>query len=766
MTPDTQTVCKRCNTHRLACEYREHRRGRKRKEGSEEIGAKPAPRITRPRNSAVNSSTSNEAPDSSSSSSFPIAGPSNGGHGSVGGWRPPRATEIHFSHVIPVEGDSSPYLPKHNASVATTYLQPPGSEDDSNHAPLHHENTPLQDFLRSQCPDPIDAGLISQSDAVELFDFYFRYLNVTIAMLDPDIHSWHECRSRSPLLFTAVVAVTARIVRPRVYKSSLMIANKLVGEAVETSACSIEVVQALNILAQWKRADDSSSWRRVGYAIRMAQELKLHTKTPRPLPADIRLAREVLNKERTWLNLIIADYHLAIHHSLPRMMSAEEGADDPIEWITTDHPHLFTPGESILAPTVGFSRMCLLYADILTNMKGDTSDLRMLNWLELEWKRWKAKWLDRHHDFSFASQQVSMLKLFCAYYHFHICEYRLLYHSKYRASGQALDTSQPTPLSFAFGDCIDAGLGLSKVFQEDFAQPGYLTYCFNLTWVSLAVTSIWLVKNINAMTGPDRSRVIKTLADVQASTEEASRCVDDMPAYTSRLLKHLLSGIDSTRAAAADTRPRAQHARGCSSSGNGTAHAQSTPIGLKRMMIDPALQSSSRGQSHSPVGGHSSGSGISPLPLGTSNASHGSAFDARSFEGGRIGFDSTHQMIQEDLWTSGHPPSLGGPSSGNNTHARLSVSFPPPLSHGSAGPHLGQQQHSQHSHHPSLPYLPSPQGITGGVGGGSHSLSSLMHPPASRSHHTTVDGGLFPSNDDDIWKILFPVREDGGNMFL
>jgi hypothetical protein len=41
----------------------------------------------------------------------------------------------------------------------------------------------------------------------------------------------------------------------------------------------------------------------------------------------------------------------------------------------------------------------------------------------------------------------------------------------------------------------------------------------------------------------DRSRVIRTLSEVQSSTEEASRSSDDMSAYTHRLLKHLLSGI-------------------------------------------------------------------------------------------------------------------------------------------------------------------------------------------------------------------------------
>lgn len=131
---------------------------------------------------------------------------------------------------------------------------------------------------------------------------YFHHLNVTVAVLDPVLHTATYCRDKCPLLFSAVLTVTAKVIRPEAYSSCLLIANKLTGQAIEYGLCSVEVVQALLILTHWKKADDPSAWRKTGYAIRMAQELRLHQRAKRPLPRNERHAREILNRERCWLS--------------------------------------------------------------------------------------------------------------------------------------------------------------------------------------------------------------------------------------------------------------------------------------------------------------------------------------------------------------------------------------------------------------------------------------------------------------------------------
>lgn len=121
-------------------------------------------------------------------------------------------------------------------------------------------------------------------------------------ILDPILHTAAHCRELSQLLFTSVLTITAKLIRPKVYSACLMISNKLLGQAFEYSLCSVEVIQALLLLTNWKRADDPTSWRKTGYATRMAIELQLNRFAPRPLPRNERQAREILNRERCWLS--------------------------------------------------------------------------------------------------------------------------------------------------------------------------------------------------------------------------------------------------------------------------------------------------------------------------------------------------------------------------------------------------------------------------------------------------------------------------------
>ncbi|ADV19990.1 Hypothetical Protein CGB_A9550C [Cryptococcus gattii WM276] len=532
-TPDANTTCRRCQGHGLACQYTKHRRGRKKKvlEGNQsedrpsslphdhpvprsmsstadipntaiadaEVGGLfgSVPAQTQPSSippisqSAHHASAVSDVPlvSANESTSF-LSGQTDAPsihkklpHEEIAltGRRTNTIGRfgIHYSHVIPNDGDSSPFVGQ------------PASSSDA----LTQDQDILIQRLRPDCPDPVRAGLLTDQDAFELFEFYFRHLNATVAMLDPVIHSTTYCRHHSPLLFTAVLTVTARIIRPEAYAACLLLANKFVGQAVEFGLCSIEIVQALNLLAHWKKPDDETSFRRVG---------------------------------------------LAIHHSLPRMI--KEDVDDPADWVL-EHLHLPTPGESSLGPLVTFSRMCRLYADSLGAMCGDSSDMRMLGWIELEWKRWRKRWLEDNERYNFLQSQISTFRLCDSYFRFHICEYRLLFTARYEAPGQALDTSQSSPLSVAFSECVDAALGVAMVVQNDFVPYGYLPYCFNLTWIALAVNCIWLIKNIAPMTSVDRARVIRTLSDLQFSIEEASCSSQDMAAYTHRLLKHLLSGV-------------------------------------------------------------------------------------------------------------------------------------------------------------------------------------------------------------------------------
>ncbi|KPV78315.1 uncharacterized protein RHOBADRAFT_50795 [Rhodotorula graminis WP1] len=519
---DPDTICKRCSTHKIPCEYKRHRRGRKKK--APDASQWPAPTFNGPstvQSARLAPSAPPFYPSIASTSAVTLDGPA---VGCARSQAPPglsqdqpvapasytlpvppplggRRVDIQFSHVVPT-GDSMPFV-----AGALNAAPPPAAGP----------------FLPTDCPDPVHAGILTERDAIDLFKTYFSTMNLVVPVLDPALHSPDWVRHKSALLFTAVITVTAKAERPKAYHACVLLSNKLVGQAVEFGLSTIEVVQSLLLLTHWKQPNDSSSWRKVGYAIRMAQELRLHVRAPRPLPEDEHQAREVLNKERAWLNLVVADYHLAIHHSLPRMIS-EEDVDDPADWVLEHADKLPCPGESTLPPWITFSRLCRQYADTLADMTGDPANTRSLKWLENDWRRWRSRWLGVKPGLAFLPPQISALRLCDAFFRFHIAEWKLLWVARY-SKDRVLHVDEPSELSSTFCECVDASLALAAVFQNDFVVPGYLSFCFNLSYVALAVVSVWLVKNIVAMSSSDRDRVIRTLNEVRSSTEDASPVV-------------------------------------------------------------------------------------------------------------------------------------------------------------------------------------------------------------------------------------------------
>ncbi|WVQ71522.1 hypothetical protein IAR50_001061 [Cryptococcus sp. DSM 104548] len=723
--------CRRCQGHGIECEYpAPARRGRKRKASpGVNAGAAPtakkdhnvAPFVERPGTSQISSGGAGPARYRSPSAiDYPFP-PS----------RSPRSDSVM---VTGIENDAESPLPgfpnhpingrpwgksgdgaKGSSDIRYSHFMPDEAISPSVDSPLKsaHEVTQqkLIQRLRSECPDPLMAGIMTEEVCAELFDFYFRHLNATVALLDSVLHTPTNCRDRSPLLFTAVLAITSRVIRPNMYPQSLLLANRMVGQAVEFGLCTLEVIQALCLLTHWKKANDDTAWVRMGMAIRMAQMLGLNTMSSRPLPRDEMRAREVLNRERVWLNLIMADYHLSISHGLPKIL--EDDVEDPADWVA-GHPHLPTPGESSFSPIITFNRMCKAYTDSLGTMNGDPSNMRMLKWLEIEWKRWRERWLvhaDRH---DFSHLQIATIKVDDAIFRFHLGEYRLLFIARFESKGQPLKVSEPSPLSMAFTECSDAALSLAEIVQREFVPHGYLAYCFNKTWSMLAVTVVWLVRNLEPMSGTDRARVIRLLADLQVSMGEASTSSDDMAAYTHRFLKHLLNGISPEwQLASFMTQPSLSY-EGHDRPDRYRPSFDQLPPPRQQVPNDPPVQ-----LSRPPSGSQTQYAPALPSTAASDPEQPTFAADQPFVWAPSLAQD----LIQEYLWSTPQLPLQG---------SQAENSLP--------GPSVGQQQAPQ-----QMPNATDGQGM-GGNGNGMYGALPI--------NGEFMD--LFPGTDDDLWKHLFP----------
>ena len=113
--------------------------------------------------------------------------------------------------------------------------------------------------------DPLSLGMVSPDEVVALFNCFHSRLNLLIDILDVGLHTPAYTRSTSTILFTAVLCVASKVIKPDLYPSLLALCNHQLGRAFAEGVSEIGLIQALSMLAFWKESSERGSWRRVGY---------------------------------------------------------------------------------------------------------------------------------------------------------------------------------------------------------------------------------------------------------------------------------------------------------------------------------------------------------------------------------------------------------------------------------------------------------------------------------------------------------------------
>ncbi|SCV72426.1 BQ2448_3963 [Microbotryum intermedium] len=214
--------------------------------------------------------------------------------------------------------------------------------------------------------DPVDLHILGLVEAEQLFNAYHTQLNPFIKILDPHLHTMEFTRKHSPILFSAVLCVAGKFTRVDLYPQLLAHAQQLVGRAFVDNISHIGIVQALGILVYWKEPTDSSAWMKVGIAIRMGYQLRLHKPRTQPLPADTMEARLILDGERTWLNLVCFDksYHLYDESEGRRVgLMIPDEKRDLDRWLQDGYPYE-VEDDSLLALSVEMGRITELRRNI------------------------------------------------------------------------------------------------------------------------------------------------------------------------------------------------------------------------------------------------------------------------------------------------------------------------------------------------------------------------------------------------------------------
>ncbi|KAM0787419.1 hypothetical protein ACM66B_003502 [Microbotryomycetes sp. NB124-2] len=329
--------CKRCVRLNLECEYHPQRRNTRKQMPS--ASPSPLPSTSRASNqhhgrseSTVPSPSTNQHISKATSETRTFSG--------VKFDRLDIMTPATSTHV---DGHSLPLLLKAKEANSTVAAKRVGD---------------MGNVFFDKCP--VELGLLRLQDAQFLLDEFMKHLNPLIKLFDPKLHALTFLRSSSTPLFSAIMTASAKYFLPGAFRQLLAHSNDIIGQGFVRGVGDIGFLQAICVLVFWKESDDPTAFFKVGYAMRLAQALVLNEQRSKPLPEDETEARLILNRERTWRNLIAFDhtYRLSYGADGNGMHSARTSTRSiEIErWIEDSRP-FGVPGDELLSYNMTLNRI-------------------------------------------------------------------------------------------------------------------------------------------------------------------------------------------------------------------------------------------------------------------------------------------------------------------------------------------------------------------------------------------------------------------------
>lgn len=180
--------------------------------------------------------------------------------------------------------------------------------------------------------DVIDKGLISDSEARELYSLYFTGCYRILAMFDPKLDTYESLRRRSPFCFCCLLMVGAKVRDGGRQPSPIQLT--LEKEASDTAKDTlfrpvkrIEVVQGMLLIAAWSYSTGGTGWIAAGHALRCAVDLgldkalqRLSMRMKQGQSGEGEVDQNLVRACRTWCALFVFEYQLAFGMRRPAMM--------------------------------------------------------------------------------------------------------------------------------------------------------------------------------------------------------------------------------------------------------------------------------------------------------------------------------------------------------------------------------------------------------------------------------------------------------------
>ncbi|PPQ67296.1 hypothetical protein CVT25_005880 [Psilocybe cyanescens] len=182
---------------------------------------------------------------------------------------------------------------------------------------------------RNAFPHVVEKGLVTDSEARELFNIFFAGCHLFIPLFDPSYDTYESLMERSPWTFDAILAVAGKIrsgngpLSPTFYKC-LEEAQGIARSSLFGPVVRKEAVQGMLLLAAWS----TNGWLPSGHAMRMALDLGLHRALEKLVDDSGKQRteeeeRNLVVSARIWLCLYWFDHQMSLGTGRPIVLRDE-----------------------------------------------------------------------------------------------------------------------------------------------------------------------------------------------------------------------------------------------------------------------------------------------------------------------------------------------------------------------------------------------------------------------------------------------------------
>lgn len=434
------------------------------------------------------------------------------------------------------------------------------------HRYSNYFKSPPQVPLRDVGPDvdPVDLGLVTMNEAYYLFPMYvilppallfhmalihfsyFARLHPVNGILDPMLHTPDFVRSRSALLFTWILALTAQFDHgSALIAKRLRIHGEKLSKHVHTRGYkSVEIVQGYYIsLLSATPAEtlvQERLWLYTMYAFGLAAELGLdqdsHAKGGAHLDSSIDSQRMSRNRERTWLRILLWERANSATYGRTHTFPETELTQRIDSWWL--HP-LADPADK---HTCAFITLRRTLASLQGELKHQAHSLHpnphwVLELVDMTLRPWCELWLSQPVPDTMTSPSEKLSNIFLHYVYLHGRLWTLSFALHGSINGDHyLDTIRE--------DCFEAAVNCCELAVRDLQAIGEPLYCMLApTWAMISYAALLALKLFPVLHGPrvgNDAELLALLSQVALQLERAGTTPSHRCGIAALLGQHLM----------------------------------------------------------------------------------------------------------------------------------------------------------------------------------------------------------------------------------